>query len=57
MMPDLGRYALEVSLAYLGSLAALMALVGWVWLRGRQVHARLSAAEARRKRMQSDGTT
>jgi heme exporter protein D len=50
MIPDLGRYALEVSLAYVGSLAALAALIGWVWLRGRRVRARLAAVEARRDR-------
>jgi heme exporter protein D len=50
MMPDLGRYALEVSLAYVGSLAALAGLIGWVWLRGRRVRARLAAVESRRDR-------
>lgn len=50
MIPDLGRYAFEVSLAYAGSLAALAALVAWVWLRGRAARARLEAAEARRRR-------
>jgi heme exporter protein D len=49
MMPDLGRYALEVSLAYLGSLALLGGLVAWVWWRGRAARARLAAVEARRK--------
>jgi heme exporter protein D len=51
MMPDLGRYALEVTLAYLGSLAALAAMIAWVWLRGRKMRARLEAVEARRKGM------
>jgi heme exporter protein D len=50
MMPDLGRYAAEVTLAYLGSLAALAGLIAWVWLRGRRVRARLAAVEARRER-------
>lgn len=49
MIPDLGRYAAEVALAYLGSLAALGLLVAWVWLRGRRVRARLAEAEARRR--------
>lgn len=49
MIPDLGRYAVEVTLAYLGSLAALGALVAWVWLRGRKVRARLAEVEARRR--------
>jgi len=55
MMPDLGRYALEVSLAYLGSLFALGSLVAWVWLRGRRMRERLDAVEARRNRMGTDG--
>lgn len=50
MIPDLGRYTFEVTLAYLGSLTALAGLVGWVWLRERRVRARLAAAEARRER-------
>ncbi len=60
MMPDLGRYAVEVGLAYAGSLALLAGLVApsegavlldgvaWVWWRGRRVRARLAAVEARR---------
>lgn len=48
MMPDLGRYAVEVSLAYLGTLALLAGLIGWVWWRGRVVRARLAEVEARR---------
>jgi heme exporter protein D len=50
MIPDLGRYAAEVGLAYAGSLTALLGLVGWVWLRGRRVRDRLAAVEARRGR-------
>jgi len=56
MIPDLGRYAVEVSLAYLGSLAALAGLVAWVWMRGRRMRARLEAVEARRNRKGTDGT-
>lgn len=48
MIPDLGRYAVEVGLAYAGSLALLGALVAWVWWRGRAVRARLAEVEARR---------
>jgi heme exporter protein D len=47
-MPDLGRYALEVGLAYAGSLALLGGLVGWVWWRGRMVKAHLAEVESRR---------
>ncbi|KPQ06448.1 MAG: ABC-type heme export system membrane stabilizing component CcmD [Rhodobacteraceae bacterium HLUCCA12] len=47
MMPDLGRYAVEVTLAYAVSLALLATLVGWVWLRGRRVRRALADIEAR----------
>lgn len=47
MMPDLGRYAFEVGLAYAGSLVLLGGLVAWVWWRGRRVRARLAALETR----------
>lgn len=57
MIPDLGRYAVEVSLAYIGSLAALAGLIGWVWLRARTMRARLSAVEARRNRGGTDAQT
>ncbi|MCC6002014.1 MAG: heme exporter protein CcmD [Pararhodobacter sp.] len=50
MMPDLGRYALEVSAAYVGSLAMLAALVGWVWWRGLRTRRALEAVEMRAKR-------
>lgn len=49
VIPDLGRYALEVGLAYAGSLTLLAGLTGWVWWRGRRVRARLAAIEARRR--------
>lgn len=48
MMPELGRYALAVGLAYAGSLTLLAGLVAWVWLRGRAARARLAEIEARR---------
>ncbi len=45
MMPDLGRYALEVSLAYIASLGLIGLLVLWVWLRGRAVRRALDELE------------
>lgn len=49
MIPDLGRYAVEVSLAYGVSLALMVALVGWFWLRGRRVRRELLTIETRAK--------
>lgn len=48
MMPDLGRYALEVSLAYLASLGLIGGLVLWYFLRGRSVRRQLTEIETRR---------
>ncbi len=48
MMPDLGRYALEVSLAYLASLGLIGGLVLWYWLRGRAVRRALKEIESDR---------
>ncbi|MGY6549834.1 MAG: heme exporter protein CcmD [Roseinatronobacter sp.] len=48
MMPDLGRYALEVSLAYVISLGLLGALIALYWLRGRAVQRQLDEIETRR---------
>ncbi len=50
MMPDLGTYATEVTLAYLGSLALIGGLTLWVWLRGRRVRAELETIENRSER-------
>ncbi|MCC5985170.1 MAG: heme exporter protein CcmD [Rhodobacteraceae bacterium] len=50
MMPDLGRYAVEVLSAYGVSLALLAGLVGWYWLRARAVRAQLDAVEQRQER-------
>ncbi len=50
MMPDLGRYAVEVSAAYIGSLVMLAALVGWVWWRARRMRRALGEVEARLRR-------
>ncbi len=49
MMPDLGRYAMEVSLAYVASLGLLAVLVLWVWLRGRAVRRALDEFEKDRR--------
>ena len=48
MMPDLGRYAFEVTLAYGVSLGLLAALVIISVLRARRVARDLEAAEGRR---------
>ena len=49
MIPDLGKYALEVSLAYAGSLTAL-ALIVWISVaRARRIRAELDEAESRWK--------
>ena len=45
MMPDLGRYALEVTLAYIASLGLIGLLVLWVWLRGRATRRALEEFE------------
>jgi heme exporter protein D len=50
MMPDLGRYAAEVSAAYLVSLAILALLAAGIWWRGVRVRRQLEAIEARRGR-------
>jgi heme exporter protein D len=49
MMPDLGRYATEVLMAYGGSIALLLIIVGVsIWKAG-QVRRRLEVVEARRE--------
>lgn len=48
-MPDLGKYATEVLLAYGVSLALLAVLVLLTLARGRKVRAELRAFEAARK--------
>jgi len=50
MIPDLGTYAAEVTLAWLGSLALIGGLTAWVWLRGRKVRAELEMIENRSER-------
>jgi heme exporter protein D len=48
MMPDLGRYAVEVTSAYGVSLALLIALALWYVARGRRVRRELDAFEKKR---------
>jgi len=48
MMPELGRYAVEVSAAYGLSLALIGALVAWYALRARAVRRQLHEVENRR---------
>lgn len=50
MMPDLGKYAAEVTLAYAASLALLALLVAGVLLRARRIKRRLDTAEKDRTR-------
>jgi len=45
MMPDLGKYAGEVTSAYIASLVLLGVLVLWTLLRGRAARAELQDAE------------
>lgn len=47
-MPDLGQYAAEVSLAYLGSLLLLAVLIALSWRQARQSQRRLKEAEGRK---------
>ncbi len=47
-MPDLGQYAAEVTLAYIGSLALLAGLIGLSWRQARLSRQRLEEAEGRR---------
>jgi len=50
MMPDLGTYATEVTLAYVASLSMLAALIVWIWVRTRRVKRALQILETRLKR-------
>jgi heme exporter protein D len=49
MIPDLGRYAAEVALAYGLSLGLIAALILWIRVRGRKIKTALDIIEARRK--------
>ena len=44
-MPDLGEYAVEVLLAYAGSVALLLAIIGLSWRRYVRVRAALEKVE------------
>jgi len=46
-MPDLGQYAFEVTLAYSGSLALLVALIWVSWAQARASKKRLRETEER----------
>ncbi len=48
-MPDLGKYALEVSLSYAGSLVLLIGLVALSILQSRRARRMLQEAEDRKK--------
>lgn len=48
MMPDLGKYALEVTAAYGVSLAMLIVLALWYGVRARRVRRELDAFERKR---------
>lgn len=50
MMPDLGKYAVEVVSAYVVSLALIGALAGWYWARGRAVRRQLQDVEVRKEK-------
>jgi len=47
-MPDLGKYAVEVMLAYGISLCLLALLVGISWAKARRVKSELTAREAQK---------
>jgi heme exporter protein D len=55
MMPDLGKYAVEVGLAYVVSLALLALMVVFVWRRAAKARAALAAVEAQITRTRSKG--
>lgn len=50
MMPDLGKYAVEVGSAYVVTILLLIGIVGVSVVRGRRVKRELTEAEARIKR-------
>jgi heme exporter protein D len=52
MIPDLGRYTIEVSLAYGVSLTLLAGLVLWVWLRSVRMARDMAEVEARKRQTQ-----
>jgi heme exporter protein D len=50
MMPDLGRYAVEVLSAYAGSIGLLVVVIAASIWRARRVRARLEEFEARKRK-------
>ena len=48
MMPDLGAYAFEVTLAYVGWIVLLVAIVFLSWQQSRAARRRLDDAEGRK---------
>lgn len=49
MMPDLGRYAFEVTAAYAVSLGLIFGLIGLIWARAARVRRHLEKMENRTK--------
>ncbi len=47
MMPDLGKYAVEVSLAYAGSILLVLGIVALSWYQARRSRRVLEEAEGR----------
>ena len=47
-MPDLGIYALEVTVAYLGSFLLLAGIIALTWMQSRRVSKQLDEAEGRK---------
>jgi heme exporter protein D len=47
MMPDLGKYAVEVLGSYGATFGLLAAIIGLTWWRGLRVRRALAAVEAR----------
>ena len=47
-MPDLGIYALEVTVAYLGSFVLLAGILGLTWVQSRKVARQLDEIEGRK---------
>lgn len=49
MMPELGKYAVEVVSAYVISIGLIVALAGWYWARGRAVRRQLQDVDVRKE--------
>ena len=48
-MPDLGKYAAEILLAYGAAILLLLGLLAQTWLRARRMRRALEEAEERRR--------